>query len=85
MLVRLGLIVLAADIKGQESVAVESLGLRALAAGFAAMGLSDEQRLERQFPVYDALYEYRKHVTGSHDASVISTGPVAAAHEATDR
>jgi hypothetical protein len=22
------------------------------------MGLSDEERLTRQFPVYDALYEY---------------------------
>jgi hypothetical protein len=32
--------------------------LRAVAHGFSAMGLSDEDRLARQFPVYDALYEY---------------------------
>src|ERR1700680_141392 len=55
---RLGLIVRAADIKGEESAAAEGLGLRALAHGFAEMGLSDEQRLAQQFPVYDALYEY---------------------------
>jgi len=55
---RLGLIVRAADIKGQESVAPEGLGLRALAHGFASLGLSDEERLSREFPVYDALYEY---------------------------
>jgi len=57
-LVRLALIVRAADIKGQESVAAEGIGLRSIAQGFAAMGLSDEDRLARQFPVYDALYAY---------------------------
>jgi hypothetical protein len=55
-LARLALIVRAADIKGQEQVAVEGPGLRAIAQGFAALGLSDEERLVLQFPVYDALY-----------------------------
>ena len=55
---RLGLIVRAADVEGQEKVAAEGAGLRAIAHGFAAMGLSDEGRLARQFPLYDALYEY---------------------------
>ena len=55
---RLALIVRAADIKGQESVAPEGVGLRSIAQGFAAMGLSDEDRLARQFPVYDALYAF---------------------------
>ena len=55
---RLGLIVRAADVKGQEDVAPEGVGLRSIAQGFAAMGLSDEERLARQFPVYDALYTY---------------------------
>jgi hypothetical protein len=36
---RLGLIVRAADIKGEEAAAQEGLGLRALAQGFAAMVL----------------------------------------------
>jgi hypothetical protein len=55
---RLGLIVRAADVKGQEHVAPEGFGLRALAQGFAAMGLSDQERLRAGFPVYDALYAY---------------------------
>ncbi len=60
---RLGLIVRAADVKGQEHVAPEGLGLRALAEGFAQMGISDKERLARQFPVYDALYEYARRQT----------------------
>jgi len=55
---QLGRIVRAADVKGQEAVAPEGLGLRAIAQGFAAMGLPDEERLRRQFPMYDALYAY---------------------------
>ena len=57
---QLGLIVRAADVKGQEAVALEGIGLRSIAQGFAALGLSDEERLARQFPVYDALYAYVK-------------------------
>jgi hypothetical protein len=57
---RLGLIVRAADVKGQESAAPEGIGLRSIAHGFAAMGIPDEERLARQFPVYDALYAYIK-------------------------
>ena len=57
-LTRLALIVRAADVRGQESVAAEGLGLRAIAEGFAAMQLSDEERLARGLPIYDALYEY---------------------------
>jgi hypothetical protein len=57
---RLALIVRAADIKCQEQVAPEGIGLRAIAQGFAARGLSDQERLVQQFPVYDALYEYAR-------------------------
>jgi len=57
-LARLALIARAADIKEQESVAAEGMGLRAIAEGFAAMELSDEERLARGFPIYAALYEY---------------------------
>ena len=63
---RLSLIVRAADIKGQEKIAVEGIGLRAMAEGFAALGLSDEERLARQFPVYDALYEYARQAPIAH-------------------
>jgi hypothetical protein len=57
-LARLALIVRAADVKEQEQAAPEGLGLRAIAEGFAALDISDEERLARQFPVYDALYRY---------------------------
>lgn len=57
---RLGLVVRAADVKGQEHVAPEGPGLRAIAEGFARTGISDEERLARQFPVYDAVYEYTR-------------------------
>ena len=55
---RLALIVRGADVRGQEHICPESLGLRAIAHGFALTGLSDEERLAKEFPIYDALYEY---------------------------
>ena len=55
---RLGEIVRTADVKGQEHITPEGLGLRAIAEGFAALGLSDEERLRLEFPLYDALYAY---------------------------
>ncbi len=61
---RLGLIVRAADVQGQEHVAPEGLGLRAVAHGFALLGIADEERLARQFPMYDALYEYARRQIG---------------------
>jgi hypothetical protein len=56
----LGVIVRAADVRGQEHAAPEGVGLRAVAQGFALLGIPDEERLARQFPVYDALYEYAR-------------------------
>lgn len=47
-----------ADIKGQEQIASESLGLRAIAHGLAQTGISDQERLKQEFPIYDALYQY---------------------------
>lgn len=55
---RLALIVRGADVRGQEQIAAESLGLRAIAHGFALISAQDKERLIHQFPVYDALYEY---------------------------
>lgn len=55
---RLALIVRGADVKGQEHIAPESQGLRAIAHGFALTGINDEERLARELPIYDALYEY---------------------------
>lgn len=55
---RLARIVHGADIAGEEHVAVEAPGLRAIAEGFARLGITDEDRLARGFPVYDALYAW---------------------------
>jgi hypothetical protein len=57
---RMGHIVRAADVKGQESLTPEGPGLRAIAEGFAALGIADEERLRLEFPVYDALYAYAR-------------------------
>ena len=45
-----------------DLVAAEGSGLRAIAEGFAAKQLTDEERLARGFPVYDALYEYARRI-----------------------
>ena len=55
---RLALIVRAADIKGQEEAAPEGMGLRAIAEGFAGLGISDDERLRYEFHIYDALLQY---------------------------
>jgi hypothetical protein len=57
---RLGLIIRAADVSGQEHASAEGAGLRAIAEGFARLGIPDHARLDAQFPVYDALYEFAK-------------------------
>lgn len=57
---RLALIVRAADVQGQEQVACEGAGLRAIAHGIAALGITDEERLARQFPIYDGLLAYAR-------------------------
>jgi hypothetical protein len=62
-LARLALIVRAADVKGQEHVAPEGLGLRAIAEGFAALEQPDTERLRCGFPIYDALLEYARRVS----------------------
>ncbi len=54
-LARLALIVRSADVRGQEHVAPEGIGLRAIAQGTAALDIPDEQRLTQGFPIYDAL------------------------------
>lgn len=57
---RLAMIVRAADIKGQEQAAPEGIGLRAIAYGIASLGMPDEERLQKEFPIYDALLEYAR-------------------------
>lgn len=55
---RLARIVHGADIRGQEHTAREAPGLRAIAEGFSALGLPDQERLEHGLLLYDALYAW---------------------------
>ncbi len=52
---RLALIVRGAD-TADKDLTPESRGLDAIAGGFQQMGISDHEKLEREFPRYDALY-----------------------------
>ena len=61
-LILLGEIVRAADSRPKEPHAAGE-GLRWIAAGFGALGLSDHEILEREFVVYDALYTECKRQT----------------------
>ena len=54
---RLAVIVRGADTSDKD-LTPESRGLDAIAGGFQKMELSDHEKLEREFPVYDALYVY---------------------------
>ena len=61
-LILLGEIVRAADSRPKEPHPAGE-GLRWIAAGFGALGLSDLEILEREFVVYDALYTECKRQT----------------------
>jgi hypothetical protein len=54
---RLALIVRGADTSDKD-LTLESRGLDAIASGFQQMDISDHEKLDREFPVYDALYVY---------------------------
>ena len=55
---RLAKIVHGADIAGEEDATPQSAGLKAIAEGFAETGRDDLDRLEKEFPLYDALYAW---------------------------
>jgi len=61
-LILLGEIVRAGDSRPKEPHPAGE-GLRWIAAGFGALGLSDHEILEREFVVYDALYTECKRQT----------------------
>jgi hypothetical protein len=54
---RVALIVRGADTSDKD-LTPESRGLDAIAGGFQRMEISDHEKLEREFPLYDALYVY---------------------------
>jgi len=54
-------IVHGADVQQDLYGEPEALGLKAIATGFGMLGLADDHAiLEKEFPVYDALYAYCK-------------------------
>ncbi len=55
----LALIVRGADTDARD-IAKEAWGLYAVASGFREISRDDFENMERQFPVYDALYAYCK-------------------------
>lgn len=54
---RLALIVRGADTAAKD-LTPESRGLDAIAGGFQRMEISDHEKLQQEFPLYDALYVY---------------------------
>jgi len=54
---RVALIVRGADTAAKD-LAPESRGLDAIAGGFQRMEISDHDKLQQEFPLYDALYVY---------------------------
>ena len=60
-LARLARIVHGADIEADSDVVPESAGLKAVAMGFRRIyGDRDQEKLEAEMPLYDALYEWCK-------------------------
>lgn len=60
---RLALIVRGAD-TDQKHLAPESAGLEAIAEGFRLVYQDDREQLDRELPVYDALYAYCQQLEG---------------------
>jgi len=51
-----------ADIASEENHTPQSAGLKAIAEGFAETARDDFDRMEKEFPLYDALYAWcRRH------------------------
>lgn len=64
---RVGRIVNGADTSPETAAyrEPEAGGLRAIAKGFALVAADDHQKLQWEFPMYDALYAYCKKSSGS--------------------
>ncbi len=49
-----------ADVSEDADITPQSRGLEAIARGFMHLGVSDDEQLALELPVYDALYEWAK-------------------------
>jgi len=54
-----------ADVSEDADATPQSRGLEAIARGFMHLGVSDQEQLRLELPVYDALYAWAKEQVGS--------------------
>ena len=54
-----------ADVADDREATPQSPGLRAVADGFALLGVPDQEQLALELPVYDALYAWCRHEVGA--------------------
>ena len=59
---KMALIVHGADIEKDVAITPESAGLMRIAQGFSLTVPDDQEKLRLEFPLYDALYAYCKHL-----------------------
>lgn len=66
-----------ADTKAGRSAfeAAEAEGLRAIAEGFALTTPDDHVKLEREFPIYDALYAAQRSRLAEDGGATVASGP----------
>jgi hypothetical protein len=61
----MALVVHGADVAEDRDATPQSLGLLAVAEGFALLGLLDQEQLALELPVYEALYAWCKREAGA--------------------
>jgi hypothetical protein len=49
-----------ADVREDADITPQSRGLEAIARGFMDLGVSDQEQLALELPVYDALYAWAR-------------------------
>ncbi len=54
-----------ADVSEDADITPQSRGLEAIARGFMDLGLSDQEQLAAELPVYDALYAWARRQTAT--------------------
>lgn len=54
-----------ADVTVDADITPQSRGLEAIARGFMDLGVSDQEQLALELPVYDALYAWAKRQVAS--------------------
>jgi hypothetical protein len=54
-----------ADVSEDADVTPQSRGLEAIARGFMLLGVTDQEQLRLELPVYEALYAWARHEVGA--------------------